>query len=317
MASAPTTWVLSDGRAGNELQALALAHAMWDAEPRIWRLQARAPWRWAAPRRLPGSTHAFGEEFHRALREPPTLAIGCGRQAALATRLLREAGARSVQILDPHIDPRHWDAVVVPEHDGLRGANFVTTLGSLHEVNADWLAKARARFPQFGALSSPRTVLLLGGPIANVPLDAAWWMHTAEVLRARYQRDGGSLSICASPRTPAWLATAARNDLSELPGSRWFDANDGPNPYLGLLGWAEHIVVSPDSVNMLSEAAATSAVLWIAGPIKTRGRHDQFLRTLINRGHAMQLVVEEVEIDTRPLVESPHIIAALRTLLNL
>ena len=35
---------------------------------------------------------------------PPALAIGCGRQAALATRLLRERGARAVQILDPRID---------------------------------------------------------------------------------------------------------------------------------------------------------------------------------------------------------------------
>src|SRR3546814_7758781 len=32
---------------------------------------------------------------------------------------------------------------------------------------------------------------------------------------------------------------------------------DGPNPYLGFLGFADAVVVTSDSVNMVSEAAAT------------------------------------------------------------
>ncbi|HTA63931.1 MAG TPA: mitochondrial fission ELM1 family protein, partial [Xanthomonadaceae bacterium] len=266
MTPAPTTWVLTDGRAGNERQALALAHALSPVEPRLWRLEARAPWKLAAPRKLPGSEHAFGEVFRLALREPPRLAIGCGRQAALATRLLREAGARVVQILDPRMAPRHWDAVVVPEHDALRGTNVVTLIGSLHEVDADWLAKARERFPQFARLHSPRTLLLLGGPIGNAPLDEAWWRRTVETLRAIHHRDGGSLSICASRRTPAWMIEAARHDLLDLHGAHWLVPEDGPNPYPGLLAWAERVVVSPDSVNMVSEAAATAAQVLIASP---------------------------------------------------
>ncbi|HEV2606688.1 MAG TPA: mitochondrial fission ELM1 family protein, partial [Xanthomonadaceae bacterium] len=295
MAPAPTTWVLTDGRAGNERQALALARALSDATPRIWRLQARAPWKLVAPRRLPGSERAFGDVFADALREPPTLAIGCGRQAALATRLLRKAGASVVQILNPRIDPRHWDAVVLPEHDRLRGANVVTMIGSLHDVDAVWLAQARTSYPQFGALHSPRTLLLLGGPIGGVPLDAAWWRRTADTLRAQHRRDGGSLSICASPRTPAWLATAAENDLSDLHGACWFTSNDGPNPYAGLLAWAERIVVSPDSVNMISEAVATSAQVSIASPELARGRHALFLQSLIKRGRVQALDVDSAD----------------------
>ncbi|MEO8742393.1 MAG: mitochondrial fission ELM1 family protein, partial [Lysobacteraceae bacterium] len=317
MTPAPTTWVLTDGRAGNERQSLALAHALSTQEPRIWRIDARAPWCWFAPRRMPGSARAFGEAFQRALREPPQLAIGCGRQAALATRLLRESGACTVQILDPRIDPRHWDAVVVPEHDALRGANVITTLGSLHEVDAQSLALARAHFPQFGALPSPRTLLLLGGPIANAPLDATWWQRTAELLRARNQCDGGSLSICASRRTPAWLVTAARTDLSDLPGARWFDANDGENPYAGLLGWAERIVVSPDSVNMLSEAIATSAAVDIASPELARGRHAAFVHALIERRRAQALDIQAADADATPLINLPCVTSSIRTLLRM
>ncbi len=318
MTPAPTTWVLTDGSAGNERQSLALARALSAATPRIWRLEARAPWSLAAPQKLPGSKRAFGQLFEVTLREPPMLAIGCGRQAALATRLLREAGARCVQILDPRIDPRHWDAVIVPEHDRVRGPNVVTAVGSLHDVDADWLAQARARFPQFGEQPSPRVLLLLGGPIGGVPLDAAWWKRTAEVLRVRHARDGGSLSICASPRTPSWLVAAARNDLSNFPGARWFAAGDGPNPYAGLLSWAERIVVSPDSVNMISEAIATSASVSIASPELARGRHGRFVQSLVAGGRAQALNADAAQTgQVRPLVELPGIVAAVRKLIRM
>src|SRR5690606_28604279 len=133
-------WAVSDGRAGNARQADALASAIATAIPggaavRSVLLTPRAPWRWVAPRSLPGNTAAFGTEFALAMASPPDLVVGCGRQAALATRLLRKRGVKAVQILDPRIDPSHWDLVVVPQHDTLRGDNIVTTLGGLHPVD--------------------------------------------------------------------------------------------------------------------------------------------------------------------------------------
>src|SRR3546814_7062274 len=77
-----------------------------------------------------------------------------------STRLLRTCGSKVVQILDPRLDPALWDVVVAPLHDGLAGANVITTLGSLHPVDDAWLADARTRFAAFEALPRPRTALL-------------------------------------------------------------------------------------------------------------------------------------------------------------
>ena len=148
-----STLALSDGRAGNARQAIALAEAV-DADAQALDLQPRWPWRWVAPRALPGSAHAFGATFAGVVAQPPAVAIGCGRQAALATRLLRARGSQAVQILDPRLDPRHWDWVVAPAHDGLRGANIVSSVGSLHSVDDLWLARARQAFPTLGDLPS-------------------------------------------------------------------------------------------------------------------------------------------------------------------
>src|SRR5690606_30611294 len=136
---------LSDGRAGNARQALALAAALAPGVQEMV-LAPRPPWRWLAPRRFPGDSRAFGPGFAAGLSSPPALAVGCGRQAALATRILRSHGTRVVQVLDPRLPPRHWDLVVAPEHDGLRGDNVITLAGSLHPVDDAWLAQARATF---------------------------------------------------------------------------------------------------------------------------------------------------------------------------
>src|SRR5690606_1113835 len=133
-------WTITDGRAGNVRQAVALASALRLGGQQRLQLEPKAPWRWLAPRLLPGAAQGFGEGFARMASTRPGLAIGCGRQAAGALRVLGRDGTRTVQILDPRINPRHWDLVVAPEHDRLRGDNVLTLLGSLNPVTDDWLA---------------------------------------------------------------------------------------------------------------------------------------------------------------------------------
>ncbi|MEO7149318.1 MAG: mitochondrial fission ELM1 family protein [Rhodanobacteraceae bacterium] len=255
-------WIITDGAAGNERQALALAVAL-GAPARVLALPLRAPWSWTAPRALPGGRLALAARDRAQFAAPwPQLVIGCGRSAALLTRLLRGLSQRhchTVQILDPRIDPRHWDTVIAPRHDRLSGDNVIATLGSLNPVDDAWLAAGREAFSDLGTLPSPRIALLLGGPRRGVTFDEAYANALADGVIARVSRDGGSVLATASRRTPSAFAQILRERLAHLPGVFWRNDADGPNPYPGLLGWANRVVVTPDSVNMLSEAAATGA----------------------------------------------------------
>src|SRR5690606_8613149 len=112
------------------------------------------------------------------------IAVGCGRQAALATRLLRAAGTTVVQILDPRLDPLHWDLVIVPEHDALRGDNVITTLGGLHPLDEAWLTRARNDFATIGKRPAPRTALLLGGSSRHARFDVTDFERLADQLDA-------------------------------------------------------------------------------------------------------------------------------------
>ena len=310
------TVALHDGRAGNARQALALARAL-DADAGECLLQPRAPWRWLAPHALPGATTAFGNAFDARIARPPKLAIGCGRQAALATRLLRARGSQSVQILDPRIDTRHWDLVVAPEHDSLRGDNVITTLGSLHPVDDLWLAQARKEAPQLAALPSPHTLLLVGGPTRHAALDDAGFIALLRDLRERAFAEGGSFSAIASRRTPTQWREALTNHDHALPGICWRDDRDGPNPYAALLAHADRIVCTPDSVNMLSEAAATLAPVFAWSTDIASGRLRMFLDALHASGRVHDLDDALAPFAVEPLRETARVAATVRSRLGL
>jgi len=252
-------WVITDHAAGNQRQALALAGYL--RRPlRHLKLEPRAPWSWLSPRLVAGGRLALPPAQRRLFAPPwPGLAIGCGRAAAVLTRQLRalsDGYCRTVQILDPRIDPRHWDLVIAPRHDGLDGPNVLRPLGSLNAVDDAWLDDGRTSCPALGELPGPRTGVLLGGPRRGIALDASYAQALLQALLVRHRREGGSVLVLGSRRTPAALVEVFRQALRDVPGLVWAGPDDGRNPFPGVLGWADRLVVTPDSVNMLSEACA-------------------------------------------------------------
>ena len=306
----PPVLVVHDGAAGNRRQALALAEA-WALPFDELVLRPRPPWRWAAPHVLPGSRAAFGPDFARWLDTPPAVAVGCGRQAALATRLLRQRGSKVVQVLHPRLPTPHWDAVVLPAHDGVAGGNVLTLDGSLNPIDDAWLEAKRAAHPAFGDAPGPLTALLVGGPTE----DSDWDRHALdgilELLLRWRQRDGGTLWVIGSRRTPK----AMRRQIKQAMGDRaqvWMDEGDGPNPYAGVIAWADRLVVTPDSANLISEATATRAPLWIAVPRYNRGRIRHLVAKAIDSGRARALGPESTPWPIDPWRESARIAARLR-----
>lgn len=310
-------WTLTDGHAGNRAQATALASALGCADACDWTLETRLPWRWLAPHPGIGARHAFGPRFGQALMQPPALAIGCGRQAALATRLLGQRGAQVVQILDPRLDPRHWDLVIAPQHDRLQGDNVITLVGSLNPVDDAWLAAARLRFADFAALPQPRTAILLGGPSAHARFDRSAFEVLASKLEVALARDGGSVLVTTSRRTPDNLIAALRHRYVETPGVVWCGPADGDNPYAGLLAWADRIVVSPDSVNLVSEACATRVPVYVFDPARVSGRPRRLLDGLLHSGRIRAMDTGLAMFDVQPLRETARVAALVRERLGI
>ena len=307
-------WVITDGAAGNQRQALALADRL-GMPIRHLQLEPRAPWSWFAPCLSVGARLALSGTQRAQFAPPwPAAAIGCGRLSALYTRLLRRlSGGRcyTVQILDPRINPAHWDMVIAPRHDHLDGPNVLQPLGSLNPVDDAWLQDGRDADPAFASLPRPRIGVLLGGPRKGIAFDQTYIDALASALLNRLHSEGGSLLVLASRRTPQALVGIMRSRLAGMPGLVWSSHDGGDNPYPGVLGWADALVVTPDSVNMLSEACAVGCPVqtFVMAPLPEK--IERFHRALREAGWLQTLDVDAAP-PAQPLRETEAIAAMLR-----
>lgn len=312
---AKNCWVIHDGAAGNRRQAVSLAEALgWDFEEKI--LQPGMLAKWFAPRLPLFSRQAFGDAFAQAIKNPPMHVIGCGRQAALATRILKQAGSFAIQILSPRTDSHLWDVVIAPSHDQLHGDNVINCTGSLHGVTPARLAQWRSQASALAGMQSPRTAVLVGGP-GNM---ASFNEGLIEVLFSHLEYDlaknGGSLIICGSRRTPELFAKKIRERFSESNYPVWFDEGDGENIYKAALAHGDRIVVTPDSVNMISEACATALPVYVAQPERARGRMRKFLDQLEKAGRIKKQARELNDYPVTALNTMPDVIEQLKRILK-
>lgn len=289
MADGRPVWVLADPRAGTAAQALGIAERLgvpFAVKPLLWTALARLP------NLLPGGSLVGLSAEARALLVPPwpRLVISSGRRAApVALWLKRRSGARLVHVMRPGVAPSRFDLLVIPRHDRPDPApNLVEVIGAPHRITAAALAEAeKVWWPRLGHLPRPRIALLVGGPVRGEGLAPALARDLATRVAALALAAGGSVLATTSRRTGAAAEAALAEGLEAAPHMLHRFGTAGENPYLGFLGLAEAIVVSGDSVSMLSEACATRAPVFFWSPPGLAGpRHARFQASLVAAGLA-------------------------------
>lgn len=253
----PTCWVLTEGHAGMDNQALGMAEAL-GLDPIRTPVTARKPWR-GLPPRLWIQRVGLRAFAGTALAPPwPDVTVGCGKQAALAAWLVRRAsGGRTftIHVQTPPLPAKGFDVLVVPRHDGTQGPNVVVTEGAVHRVTREKLAAEAARFaPRYAALPHPRVAVLIGGSNNRYRLAAARMRVLAAQLAA-LAAGGAGLMVTPSRRTDPAAADILRSALAGTTADLW--DGRGENPYFGMLALADAILVTRDSVSMVSEAVFT------------------------------------------------------------
>jgi mitochondrial fission protein ELM1 len=274
--SVPESWILSADLAGLRAQALGLAEAAGLA-PHLHTLATPAPWRWVPGALWPRAVAAAG------LADAPPLLIGCGGRAAPSLAALRGPRRQVVQVQHPRMAIHRFDLVVVNRHDDLTGPNVLVTRTALHRATPARLAAARAEWaPRLAHLPRPLVAVLVGGSNGRFRLDAATGAALAAQLAALMHRDSVGLALTPSRRTDPGVRAALAAALS--PRGAWVWDMTGDNPYFGLLACADAILVTMDSVSMVSEAVATAAPVLIARLPGRSARIGRFVDALVHEG---------------------------------
>jgi uncharacterized protein len=311
-----TCWVVTEGTAGMENQALGLAERL---DLPVTTKKVRLGWPWSVMAgRMPFSALGHTESDSDSFSPPwPRLVIGCGRQSIPMVIAIKKASGGAtivVQCQHPRLDIRKFDLVVPPEHDGLVGENVFPILGSPNRITPVRLAEARSRFSdRFGSLRKPVLTVLIGGKSSAYRLGPHEADALGSALRALSTKFG--LIVMTSRRTgPENIARIA----SALEGSdAYFWNGEGENPYFGALAWADAFLVTADSVNLACEAAATGKPIHIFALPGGSDKFRQFHSSLEAKGITRPFAGDIQQWNYAALDETGRAASRIRTLLDL
>jgi uncharacterized protein len=274
-ATPPQIWVLHDGKIGMANQVTGLAEALgWPITQK--HLAIRPPWRYLPPGLWLAPALAIDPAGARLQPPWPDIVIGCGRNSVAPARMIKRAsGGRAfwVQVQDPRFARSEIDLIVAPRHDPAPGENVFRTLGAVHRVTPEKLAADAARWaPTFAVLPRPLVAVLIGGDNSVYRLTEERFGALCDRLVA-LAKSGVGLAITPSRRTGDTQRAMLQKRLAGLPAFIWDGSGD--NPYFAMLGTADAIIATADSVSMISEAASTGKPVHI---IELEGGSAKFAR---------------------------------------
>lgn len=307
MSDIAAAWVVTEGLAGLRSQALGLAEAA-GLTPDLRELNPAAPWKWIAAKLWPDPLAAVAASVQAPFAGT---VIGAGGMAGAVLAALRRKSMRVVQIQNPRMDIGKFDLIVVNNHDQLTGPNVFVSRTALHRVTPERLAAEAAVWAdRFAPYSRPLVSVLLGGNNGRYRLDRDSGARLATDLASMAKRDKVGVVVTPSRRTDPAVTDMIRTALA--PHGGWVWDFRGDNPYFAMLALADLIIVTQDSVSMISEAAATAAPVMIAPLPGSWRRGEMFLKPLVAEDRIRPFEGRFSTWKVAPLNDTPAAAAEMR-----
>jgi mitochondrial fission protein ELM1 len=279
-----SAWLITDGAAGGVAQLRGVAQAL-GAHETVKTVAPGWPWSALAPFGPVPPAERFGTPGSQFAPPWPAIALATARRTIPYLVALRKAsgGATFTVVLqDPRRRASIADLVAAPAHDRIEGGNVVKTLTSPGPFTPARIAALRAtHHHDIAALPSPRIAVIVGGPNAIYRYSQDAIARLSRSLRA-LAAQGASFLVTPSRRTPPELKYAVAAALEDAPRIVW--NGEGENPYPAFLAHADLFLVTADSVNMASDAAATGRPIYVFTPEGGSRKFDRFHRGLRDYG---------------------------------
>lgn len=307
-AGVPRVWILQSPHSGDNTQLRALAGALgWPAETK--RIVYR---KYEGLIRLFSCPSLAGVDLAQSspLTAPwPDLVLCSGRGAEAVSFWLKTHANPHLRIVfvgTPWADLSRFDLVITtPQYRLPQAANVLHNLLPVHDVTPERLqAEAERWQARLSHLPHPFTAVLVGGgsgPYLFNPEAAARLGREASALA---EKEGGSLLVTTSARTGEASAHALAGAIT-VPSYmfRW-SGESGDNPFHGFLGLANRIIVTADSVSMLSEAVSTGKPVYLfdieEGPFAMRAQEAGSGHRIAWRGRTLQATLFRLLINHAP-----------------
>lgn len=231
------------------------------------------------------------DNYKSLISKKPDIIISCGSSLASINFVLsRENLAKSIVVMRPSIlSTKRFDLVIMPRHDQPpKRKNVVVIEGALNLLDEAYLKS------QVDNLKSSVEVrkdlilgLLIGGDTKGFHLTKDLIREAIKQIKGFLERNDGEILVTTSRRTSQEVEAQVKEEFKDYPSCKLLIiANEKNLPYAvgGILGLSQVIIVSPESISMISEAASAGGYV-VVFKSHVNPRHNYFLTNMAKRGY--------------------------------
>ena len=272
--------LLTQGMHGMISQVEGLAKAL-DIDFTHHTVELNNFWKMIPPKMTPISQSVYKKIDH----ENFDVIISCGRKSVIPSIHLKNNSIKKVfniHIQDPKVDLKHFDFIVAPEHDSIKGQNVISTKGAIHYLTENEINENKDYLNSF--IKKDERIIwtfIMGGPTKYYDYSVRNIENIFLILNDFLKKNDFQLVIIPSMRTPKATIDYAIEYFGE---NHTIIDNVDKKAYLSALSISESIVVTCDSSSMISEAALTGKPIYVANILpKKNDRRLQEFRNLFRK----------------------------------
>ena len=243
-------------------------------------------WNLIPPKLTPISENLLTEKFVCDSK----IIISCGRKSVIPSiALKRRFGSQifNIHIQDPKVSFNHFDLIISPEHDGIKGENVLTTRGSIHYLTKKEILD-NVKYLSLDQKKRQIVTFVIGGPNKYYDYSDEQIHFLFNKVKTIFTPDKYKIVVIPSYRTPEEVIKKAYNTFHS---NHFVVKKIDKKAYLSSLAQADYIIVTCDSTSMISEAAVTGKPVYMAmmKPKKSIRRFKSFYSQFKSLGIAKEL----------------------------
>ena len=251
--------LLTQGMHGMVSQVEGLAKAL-GLNYKHQKIELKSFWNLIPPRISPISENLVKNKFVCDCK----VIISCGRKSVIPSIALKKRLGNqifNIHIQDPKVSFKHFDLIVSPKHDNLKGENIIDTTGAIHylnkkeiEDNSEYLGIEKDKRRELVAF-------IIGGPNRYYKYSQKQVHELFNKIKTLFTPDRYKIIVIPSYRTPDNILKQAFNTFNF---NHHVVKSVDKKSYLSALSISDYIVVTCDSTSMISEAAITGKPVYVA-----------------------------------------------------
>ncbi len=248
------------------------------------------------------------------------LIISCGRKSVIPAIHLKNNSKKkiiNIHIQDPKVNFNHFDFIVAPEHDSIKGKNVINTKGAIHYLTDAEIIKNKDYLNSFIKKDHRKICsLILGGPNKYYDYSLENIENIFFILNNLLKKNNFQLVVIPSMRTPKNIIEHAKKYFGK---NHTIIENVDKKAYLSALSISNRVVVTCDSSSMISEAALTGKPIYVANilPRKNDKRFQKFRNLFSELNIIRNLGEDEENWNYQKLDETNRVAKIIKQKINL